>query len=162
MNGDTRHYCDVLIIGRGIAGLSAAITASDAGLDVMLITKESDVKESNTYHAQGGIVCQGEDDTPELLINDIIEAGDGISNPEAVRLLAFEGPVMVKDFLVKRVGVPFARGDDGEFEYAQEGNHSRRRILHSMDTTGKAIEEALAAYARSDRSDPHPSRLYRR
>ena len=88
-------------------------------------------------------MCQGEDDSPELLISDVIEAGDGISNPEAVKLLANEGPVMVEEFLIKKVGVPFARTDDGAFEYAQEGNHSRRRILHSMDTTGKAIEEAL-------------------
>ncbi len=55
----TRHYCDLLIIGSGIAGLSAAISACDAGLDVIVISKESDLRESNTFHAQGGIVCQG-------------------------------------------------------------------------------------------------------
>ncbi len=139
----TRHYCDLLIIGSGIAGLSAAISACDAGLDVIVISKESDLRESNTYHAQGGIVCRGEDDPPELLISDVVEAGDGISNPEAVKILANEGPLMVEEFLIKKVGVPFTRTDDGAFEYAREGNHSRRRILHSMDTTGKAIEEAL-------------------
>ena len=96
-----RHYCDLLIIGSGITGLSAAISACDAGLDVIIISKEADLRESNTYHAQGGIVCQGEDDSPELLISDVIEAGDGISNPEAVKLLANEGPVMVEEFLIK-------------------------------------------------------------
>ncbi len=60
-----------------------------------------------------------------------------------MKVLANEGPVAVEEFLIKKVGVPFTRTDDGAFEYAQEGNHSRRRILHSMDTTGKAIEEAL-------------------
>jgi L-aspartate oxidase len=139
----TRHYCDLLIIGSGIAGLSAAISACDAGLDVIVISKEADLRGSNTYHAQGGIVCRGADDSPELLIGDVMEAGDGISNPKAVKLLANEGPVMVEEFLIKRVGVPFTRTDDGAFEYAQEGSHSRRRILHSMDTTGKAVAEAL-------------------
>jgi L-aspartate oxidase len=138
-----RHHCDLLIIGSGIAGLSAAISACEAGLDVIIISKEAALRESNTYHAQGGIVCQGENDSPDLLIKDVVEAGDGISNPEAVKLLANEGPVFVEEFLIKKVGVPFTRSDDGAFEYAQEGNHSRRRILHSMDTTGKAIEEAL-------------------
>ncbi len=137
-------YCDLLIIGSGIAGLSAAISAYDAGLDVILISKERDIRESNTCHAQGGIVCMGEDDSPELLIEDIMEAGDGISNPEAVRVLADEGPKAVEEFLIRKAGVSFERTEEGAYEYAQEGNHSRRRILHSMDRTGKAIEEALA------------------
>ena len=88
-------------------------------------------------------MCEGENDSPDLLINDIMEAGDGISNPDAAKLLALQGPRMVEEFLVKKIGVPFTRDDDGAFEYAQEGSHSRRRILHSMDTTGKAIEESL-------------------
>ncbi len=142
------HHCELLIIGSGIAGLSAAISACDAGLDVILVTKEPDLRESNTYYAQGGIVGQGKDDSPELLTSDVIEAGDGISNPEAVRLVANEGPVMVEEFLIKKMGVPFARTEDGGFEYALEGNHSRRRILHSKDTTGKAIEETLEARLR--------------
>lgn len=152
MSRDKKHYCDVLIIGSGIAGLAAAIAASDAGLDVIVMNKESDLRESNTYYAQGGIVVQGEDDSPELLIRDIIDAGDGISNPEAVKLLAYEGPVMVTEFLVNKLGVPFIRSDEGEFEYAREGSHSRRRILHCMDTTGRAIEESLEKRAREQKS----------
>lgn len=142
--GDKKHYCDVLVIGSGIAGLSAAITAADLGLDVVVINKEPELTESNTYHAQGGIVCLGQDDSPELLINDIMSAGDGISNPEAVHLLAHEGPALVENFLVKKINVPFTRSEGGDtFEYAQEGSHSRRRILHHMDSTGMAIEVAL-------------------
>jgi L-aspartate oxidase len=149
MGGSTKHRCDLLIIGSGIAGLSAAISAHEAGLDVIVITKEQNLEESNTFHAQGGIVCKGQNDSAELLINDIIEAGDGISNPDAVKLLATEGPVMVEEFLVKKIGVSFTRRNDGTFEYAQEGNHSRRRILHSMDTTGRAIEESLKKWIAS-------------
>jgi L-aspartate oxidase len=142
MNKDGRHYCDVLIIGSGIAGLSAAITASEQGLDVIVVTKNS-IEESNTFYAQGGIVSRGIDDSPDLLIEDIMQAGDGISNIEAVKLVADEGPVLVEDFLIKQIGVPFTRSPKDEFVFAREGGHSRRRILYCMDSTGKAIEESL-------------------
>ena len=148
MNDNRKHYCDVLVIGSGIAGLSAAMTASELGLDVIVINKEASLEESNTFHAQGGIVSLGKDDSPQLLINDVMEAGDGISNLEAVTILASEGPPLVEDFLAEKVGVPFSRSEKGEFEFAQEAGHSRRRILHFMDTTGRAIEESLVKKAR--------------
>lgn len=140
---DRKHYCDILIIGSGIAGLSAAITASELGFNVIVITKENDLKESNTFYAQGGIVSRGTDDSPELLMKDIIAAGDEISNPEAVELIAYDGPSLVQNFLEKKISVQFSLSARGDFEYAQEGSHSRRRILHCMDTSGRAIEEAL-------------------
>ena len=143
MNNEKKHYCDVLVIGSGIAGLSAAITASEQGLDVIVINKEASLEESNTHYAQGGIVSLGKDDSPQLLINDIMEAGDGISNLEAVTILASEGPSLVEDFLIKKIEVPFARSEKGELEYAREASHSKRRILHCMDTTGRMIEEKL-------------------
>ncbi|HBL22617.1 MAG TPA: L-aspartate oxidase, partial [Deltaproteobacteria bacterium] len=145
MKTDERQYCDILIIGSGIAGLSCAITAADLGLEVIIINKEASIEESNTFYAQGGIVARGQDDTPELLSDDIMQAGDGISNPEAVKIVAYEGPGMVEDFLIKKVGVTFSRSGEDEFEFAREASHSRRRILHSKDSTGKAIEAALVA-----------------
>lgn len=144
MSKDGRHYCDVLVIGSGIAGICSAITASEMGLDVILVTKQNSIEESNTFYAQGGIVSRGVDDSAELLMDDIMQAGDGISNLEAVKIVAEEGPALVEDFLVKRAGVPFARSAQGGYEFAREGGHSRRRILHCMDSTGKAIEESLA------------------
>ena len=119
MNKDNKHYCDVLVIGSGIAGLSAAITAADSGLDVIIVTKASTLEESNTYYAQGGIVSMGKDDSPEYLIDDIMQAGDGISNLEAVEVLAHEGPSLVDAFLVKKVGVPFSRSEETGYEYAR-------------------------------------------
>ncbi|MBP1748960.1 MAG: nadB [Deltaproteobacteria bacterium] len=145
MKTDERHYCDILIVGSGIAGLSCAITAADLGLDVIILNKEASIEESNTNYAQGGIVAHGLEDSPELLAEDIMEAGDGISNPDAVKIVAYEGPGMVEDFLVKKIGVPFSRSGDDEFEFAREGSHSRRRILHSKDSTGRAIETALVS-----------------
>jgi len=148
MNHDNISHCDVLVIGSGIAGLSAAIIAAESGLDVIVATKAS-VEESNTYYAQGGIVSMGQDDSPEFLIKDIMEAGDGISNPDAVNMIASEGPLMVKEFLISKIKVPFSRIDNTDYEYAQEASHSKRRILHCMDSTGKAIEESLVAYTKN-------------
>ena len=143
MKKDGRHYCDVLIIGSGVAGLSAAITAAEQGLDVIVVTKQDSVEESNTFYAQGGIVSRGKDDSAEILIEDVMQTGDGISNLEAVRIVAEEGPQLVEDFLIKKVGVPFTRSAQNELFYAREGGHSRRRILYCMDSTGRAIEESL-------------------
>jgi L-aspartate oxidase len=148
MNDDRKHYCDVLVIGSGIAGFSAAITAAEQGLDVVVISKEASVEESNTVYAQGGIVSLGKDDSPQLLIDDIMEAGGGISNLEAVTILASEGPPLVEDFLAKKIGVPFSRSEKGELEYAREASHSRRRILHCLDKTGRMTEESLIKRAR--------------
>jgi L-aspartate oxidase len=143
MDSNRKLYCDILIIGSGIAGISAAMTAAEQGLDIIVINKEASLEESNTFYAQGGIVCRGEEDSPQLLIDDVMEAGDGISNLEAVTILASEGPSLVEDFLIRKVGVPFSRSEKGEFEFAQEASHSRRRILYCMDTTGRVIEENL-------------------
>lgn len=132
---------DVLIIGCGIAGSSAALEAAKSGLKVAVITKNSALEESNTFYAQGGIVSLGYDDHPELLKEDIIKTGDGINNLEAVELLASEGKKMVDDILIRELRIPFTRSSPDTLDYAQEAGHSRRRILHIKDTTGRTIEE---------------------
>jgi len=132
---------DVLIIGCGIAGASAAMEAAKNGLNVTVVTKNVEPVESNTFYAQGGIVSLGSDDHPELLKEDIIETGDGINNPEAVEILATEGKAVVEKILMDELNIPFSRSSPKTLDYAQEGGHSRRRILHIQDTTGKTIEE---------------------
>ncbi|MFP4082684.1 MAG: L-aspartate oxidase [Candidatus Aminicenantes bacterium] len=141
MNKKLRLSTDVLIIGCGIAGSSAALEAAKSGLKVTIITKNAIPEESNTYYAQGGIVSLGNDDNPELLKEDIIKTGDGINNPQAVELLAREGKNIVDDILIKKLKIPFTRSSPHALDYAQEAGHSRRRILHIKDTTGKTIEE---------------------
>ena len=131
---------DVLIIGCGIAGASAALEAAKSGLKVVLITKNAKFEESNTYYAQGGIVSLGKDDRPELLKEDIIETGDGINNPDAVDIIAKEGKRAVETILIKEMKIPFSRSSPDSLDYAQEAGHSRRRILHIKDMTGKTIE----------------------
>lgn len=142
---------DVLVLGGGIAGCTAALRAADLGADVLLVAKEvSDL--TNTSWAQGGIVGLAPmeaGDSPELIAADIEAAGAGLCHPPAVRMLAEEGPRLCRDFLWKKVGVPFDLQADGEPAPTSEAAHSARRIYHVHDETGRAIQEAMAAAVRA-------------
>jgi L-aspartate oxidase len=139
---------DILVIGTGAAGCSAALMAADAGARVLLVTRGGSGRDTNTAYAQGGIIARGEDDSPELLMKDVEAAGNGLCWPPAVRQLAYEGPPLVYSLLVDRLGVEFTREDD-HLVYAQEAAHSTRRILYAADATGRAIEEGVAAGVRA-------------
>jgi L-aspartate oxidase len=141
---------EVLVIGCGIAGGVTALRLADVGVPVTLVTRAEEPAESNTYYAQGGIVYQGIEDSPELLAEDITRAGDGHCNPKAVAILARQGPELVRQILMKRVGVAFDHNDDGELSLVREGGHSVPRILHAADATGKAIETALLSVLRAN------------
>ncbi len=137
---------DALIIGAGIAGIAAAIRlAENPNRRIILLSSGADLRESNTSWAQGGIVYRGSDDSAELLIQDILEAGAGASLPEAARILAEEGPGLVERVLIDQAAVPFDREDDGRLAFGQEAAHSRRRIIHVRDETGAAISGGLIA-----------------
>jgi glycine/D-amino acid oxidase-like deaminating enzyme len=145
---EVRLHADVLIIGCGISGAAAALAAARTGLDVILISKSPDPEESNTWYAQGGIVSLGPQDDPDLLRDDIIRTGDGINNPEAVDVLVRESKFLVDQILVGELGIEFSRNGGRDWDYAQEGGHSRRRILHVSDTTGRSIEKSFLAALR--------------
>jgi len=87
---------DVLIIGCGIAGCTAALELADAGISVTVVTRAKDPNESNTYYAQGGIIYRGDEDSKTLLAEDITRAGAGHCNPRAVDVLSDEGPNLVR------------------------------------------------------------------
>ena len=143
---------DLLIVGSGIAGLTAAARAAEQGLRVCVLTKTPRINQTNTFYAQGGIVSTGIDDSTELLKSDIFHAGSGINYEAAVDILAAEGPQLVIDYLSEKVGVPFIRNADGDFDRTKEAAHSTRRIIHVTDHTGRAIQEGLAEYiAKKDR-----------
>ncbi len=144
-----QSFYDVLVIGSGIGGLSCAISAAENGLSVAVISKEADLEESNTFHAQGGIVERGVEDSPKLLYEDICRAGAYLNNREAVRFVAEKGPLFVREYLVDKATVPFNRTPLGELAYTREAAHSVRRILYAQDSTGKSIETSLLAYAKS-------------
>ncbi|MAS33468.1 MAG: L-aspartate oxidase [Anaerolineaceae bacterium] len=133
-----------LIVGCGIAGAAAALRLSDdPNHDITVITRAREANDSNTGWAQGGIVTRGLDDSPELLVEDILNAGAGLSLPKAARLLADEGPRLVRDVLMERCGVRFDRDAEGELVYGLEAAHSTRRIVHVGDMTGSAIAEKM-------------------
>ncbi len=135
---------DVLVIGTGIAGGTAALRLAQAGLSVGVMTKAEQPEDTATLLAQGGIVFQGEGD-PEALVQDILRAGAGASLPEAARILAEEGPRVLQEILIHTLRVPFDRAN-GRYHRTSEAAHSVPRILHVGDETGKAIERALIRY----------------
>lgn len=138
---------DVVVVGGGVAGCAAALSAARSGASVVLLTKLADPEEANTRYAQGGIIYTGPEDSPELLAQDILAAGAGAGDPEAAARLAGEGPPLVRRLLIDELEVPFDRDADG-FEglhLTREGAHSARRIVHHRDTTGSEVQRALTA-----------------
>jgi L-aspartate oxidase len=145
------YTTDVLVLGTGLAGCSAALAAARRGVRVTMIAKGTVAEDSNTVWAQGGIIYRGNGDSPEKLAADIHIAGAGLCNPAAVDLLSREGPRLVEEVLLRDVGVPFDRSADGTggLDLTAEAAHSLPRIAHSADTTGRSIEMSmLAALAR--------------
>jgi len=138
-----REISDLLIIGSGIAGLSAALEAADHGLKVHILTKNEKQEESNTLYAQGGIVGYSNDDSSQLLYNDILRAGCYINNREAVSFVSEKGPKLINRFLIDKIGIQFSLDDNGNPLFTREAAHSVRRILHSKDKTGLAITNGL-------------------
>jgi len=143
-----RKNFDVIIVGSGISGLSAAIYLKESGLNVMVLTKEEDISESNTNYAQGGIIAWKKGDSSEKLKKDIITAGCNYNNIEAVNLFAEKGPELVFDFFIDKVGIDFSTTTEGKLDYTEEAAHSDRRILHFADHTGDKIESSLIEYSK--------------
>ncbi|RQD75050.1 MAG: L-aspartate oxidase [Candidatus Syntrophonatronum acetioxidans] len=138
------EYCDYLIIGGGVAGLFSALKAAPRGKVIVLA--KATLEECNTSYAQGGIASVvKEDDSPSVHYEDTMEAGVGICNPEAVKVLVEEGVHRVRELI--EIGVSFDR-ENTNYALGREGAHSRDRILHVGDSTGKAIQDALMGSTR--------------
>ena len=138
---------DVLIIGCGIAGSTAALMLAEKGVNVIMISKSRDITQTNTYYAQGGIAVQQENEPADSFVNDIIRAGDEYNYRDAVEQVVRESKRWVRDILIDRIGVPFSREDD-HFSLAQEGGHSARRVLNVKDMTGRIIQERFFDHLR--------------
>jgi L-aspartate oxidase len=139
---------DYVIVGSGIAGLYAALLARQHG-SVCVLTKGS-IDECNTKYAQGGIAAAvGADDDPALHLQDTLDAGAGLVDPEAARILVEAAADRIHDLV--NFGVPFD-STDGEVALGREAAHSRNRILHAGgDSTGAHIEISLSGLARMSR-----------
>lgn len=142
-NGQQQNY-DFLVIGSGIAGLSFALKAARSG-SVAIITKKKSA-ESNTNYAQGGIAAvTSAEDSFASHIHDTLNAGAGLCKEDVVRTIVSEGPAIVRD--LAEIGVRFSERENarGEYDLGKEGGHTKRRVLHAGDITGREIERALLA-----------------
>ncbi|MEU0721760.1 L-aspartate oxidase [Streptomyces lavendulocolor] len=133
---------DVVVVGSGVAGLTAALRCTAAGLRTVVVTKAR-LDDGSTRWAQGGIAAAlGEGDTPEQHLDDTLVAGAGLCDEEAVRLLVTEGPDAVRRLI--ETGARFDTDASGTIELTREGGHHRRRIAHAGgDATGAEISRAL-------------------
>ncbi|MFD7611882.1 L-aspartate oxidase [Streptomyces sp. NPDC059828] len=138
---------DVVVIGSGVAGLTAALRCTAAGLRTVVVTKAL-LDDGSTRWAQGGIAAAlGEGDTPEQHLDDTLVAGAGLCDEEAVRTLVTEGPDAVRRLM--ETGARFDTESDGGIALTREGGHHRRRIAHAGgDATGAEISRALVAAIR--------------
>ena len=140
---------DVIVIGSGIAGLTAALSARDKGLSVLLLTKDV-LSTGSTSWAQGGIAAAlGPGDSPDQHFQDTLEAGAGLCDEESVRILVQEGPAAVKRLI--NLGATFDLDSSGNVALTREGGHRRDRIAHAGgDATGAEISRALVAKVLAD------------
>ncbi len=137
---ETRKF-DILIIGCGVAGLSAAYKLASSGKTIGIITRESDPKISNTFWAQGGIINPERED--EYLEGDIQKASSNTSNIEAIKILLERGEEVLKEVLLDNAKTDFERGSSGELLVTKEAAHSIERILFKGDFTGKEIQTSM-------------------
>src|SRR5947209_14887691 len=134
---------DFVVIGSGIAGLSFAWKAAQHG-SVAVVTKRKS-SDSNTAWAQGGVACvTSDEDSFELHVRDTLEAGAGLCDEAVVRTVVTEGPSRIRELM--ELGLHFdEREVEGhrELDLGKEGGHSKRRVLHVQDVTGREIENTL-------------------
>src|SRR4051812_3185824 len=133
---------DVLVVGSGVAGLTAALHLRETGLHVTVVTKVN-IDDGSTRWAQGGIAAVLDPlDTPAAHAADTEVAGVGLCDPAAVRVLVEEGPARVRELI--RLGAAFDRNPDGSLMLTREGGHHANRIVHAGgDATGAEVQRAL-------------------
>src|SRR5581483_100982 len=156
-----KHF-DCIVLGSGIAGLTFALKVAPRGR-VAIITKKNRA-ESNTNYAQGGIAAvTSKEDSVEMHVRDTLQAGAGLCKEDVVRTIVQEGPARIAELI--RLGMKFSEREIPtepgvhELDLGKEGGHSKRRILHAKDVTGREIERgllsAVAAQSRIEMFENH-------
>jgi len=141
----SRRQSDVLVLGSGIAGLSAALGAAREGASVTVATKATRPEGASTWWAQGGIAVARQ--APDQFQRDIEVASSETSDPDAVEVLTQHADEAVRDVLINTLGVGFDTGGDGaSFDYGREAAHSAKRILHVDASTGRHIHRPFLDY----------------
>jgi L-aspartate oxidase len=145
-----RIFCEYLILGSGLAGLSAALKAARHGKVIVLTKREA--KECNSNYAQGGIACViTDEDSFDEHVSDTLKAGAGLCHQDVVRQIVSAGPDRIQELLdlgvhfttLGEIGEPAAAQSDEEYHLGREGGHGRRRVLHSGDVTGQELIRVL-------------------
>ncbi len=134
---------DVVIVGSGVAGLFAALCLPE-DKEILIITKE-DLKECDSFLAQGGVCVLKNIDDFNCYFEDTMKAGHYENDPESVRVMIESSPEIINTVI--KLGVKFDTDDDGDYDYTREGAHRQNRILHHKDETGKEITATLLAIA---------------
>lgn len=142
-------HADFLVVGAGVAGLRAAVELASAGSVIVLAKRE--ITDSNTQYAQGGIAAAlSDEDEISLHLQDTLQAGDGLCNVEAAKVLVEDAPKRIEELI--QWGTEFDR-EGTKLTFGREGAHSRNRILHAHgDSTGREILRALYAKAKTLKS----------
>ncbi|MCF7886010.1 MAG: L-aspartate oxidase [Candidatus Marinimicrobia bacterium] len=138
---DIYKNTDVLVIGNGLAGLSAAYAAAKRELEVTLVFRGEDCHDTGSSHAQGGIIYKSKNDNLDRLMQDFQEAGDHIVYDQAVKQIYKHGAEFVEKILKQEARVPFDTDANGSISNTKEAAHSVARIAHVRDYTGLAIQE---------------------
>jgi len=149
MKSEAVHHVDYAVVGCGVAGLRAAIELCAAGS--VLVLAKSDLSDSATNWAQGGIAAAlSDDDEVSLHEQDTLQAGDGLCRPQVVKTLVEEGPAYIQQLI--EWGTQFDRAGT-KLAFTREAAHSRSRILHAQgDSTGREIGRALLARAQTEKA----------
>ena len=147
------HTTDVLIVGSGVAGLSLALRLAE-NTKVTVLAK-ADVTQGSSLYAQGGVAAvMNNADSFSAHIQDTLHAGGGLCHPDSVEFTVKRGPAAIRWLIDQGVGFTRELGPDGKLHHhlTREGGHSHRRVIHTADATGKAMETTLA-----DRAHAHPN-----